>query len=69
MTTAEQRWDARRKRLLESAWKAQISRAFGKVQPGTLETLNKVKKDLGMSMDVLLYRLARKELIRGHHGV
>lgn len=52
--TAESRFDARRKLVLEAARKTQLAYAFRSVSPGTLHLLKEARKAKGLSMDVLL---------------
>jgi hypothetical protein len=57
--TPEERFQKRQARLIAIRQRNGGKRAYGAVQPGTTALLEALRKQSGLSMDKLLYKLAR----------
>ena len=58
-STAEDRYMKRRAAIIDIQRKNATLRAFSSVQPGTTALLNVLRENSGLTMDRLLYKLAR----------
>jgi hypothetical protein len=57
--TPEERYMKRRAERIVAQRKGMTLRTYGAVRPGTTALLNVLRKNAGMSMDEILYKLAR----------